>query len=478
MTAGNAQELIHSHFLNRRIQTRQLLDSRILQYRPGLAPRPPPPLPIDERPLPTSVSEARETLFSWDQSIPNSSPDFSSLSVIEKYTERRSLGDSEQWAELPNILIKCLSAQRPPEIQLAALGILTNIFLRPSRELGDAFLERGIVPILWDVIHRHDAALSGLCFRCLTNIAVDSAEARNEVLRTLSATSHDLLDFACSTDYKTQKWMVRLLRACCAFPIADAKPLIALLEWAIAQAPTTIVDVILQALAEIAVSDPGLVAANSLRIRFLESILGIYDDPRILNDVLYLFVKLTEGGFIIDELDFSNVVSLLGSEDDGVVLKVLRLISNVIIARPVLADFFCQKQVTGESVIQTAVELTERPRLRVEALFLLTDFTRLGSMAVVSTCIDNEVVSLFVEGLALEQRDLSEAALCSLARVFVCEKELTMRVGVVDQFHRASGNVALDLLITGPILHIAQLAQVFRNCFRGNPEDGALPSTF
>jgi hypothetical protein len=130
-----------------------------------------------------------------------------------------------------------------------------------------------------------------------------------------------------------------------------------------------------------------------------------------------------------------------------------------------LADSFCERQATGNSLIDGAVELTERAGAREEALFLLTNLVRQGSTTVVGMCIDKNVVPVLVEALYLEDTSLSEAVICGLARVFTCEENLATRSSAREQFRRASGDEVLELLIAGESVEVARLAQAFRNHF-------------
>jgi hypothetical protein len=395
---------------------------------------------------------------------PNSPTFLSSILQLSAYAfdSRHSLDcDPDSWSEFPALVFKCLSDEVSRDIRSATIDLLTNIFQNPPPFLRSQFIEKGLVPVLWDLTHVPLFIVPSL--RCLTNIASDSPDSRDEVLKTLFLAPQAVLDFACHADARLQKWIARLLSACCAFPTNDAPQLVSFLEWCLPHVDKSLIFAGFTNL--VSFHGPELIVHNRLIIQFFESLFEVEREPDVIVSLLHLFIKLIETNSIPDDFDFGKVLGLLSSENTEVLSAVLRLLSNVFVSRPQVLDRCCERMASGLSLIDEAIRLTELPQVRAEALFLLTNLVRQGSNGAVALCIDKNAVAALVEGLYLEEQELTEAILCALAKVFDCRAILATRNAPRDQWQKAGGDDAIELLVGSADEDVARLALLFRNHF-------------
>jgi hypothetical protein len=360
----------------------------------------------------------------------------------------------------------------------AAVAFLANVF-----QAQDTFLIGSAKALSWVPLIARRATSGGpelavVGFRCLANIAADSAGARDAVLAELSIDrAVGLVRHRYDQAPKVQKMIVRLIGACAAFPGADD------LEASVLHALLDLLEDTLSArlpFAHITVAGLAILAREPVRVveglsthaNIVQRLLRARgtDGAKIVRAALALLHVLVENGGLpepADLIEYDWVLDLVdGSE--SIVCGALRLLANIAGVASSLHDWIIGRLDRLWDLLDKAAAV------RIETVFLVTAVIRVGTGDIARAFVENdfEFVRQFVDVLETEEPDVCHAALAAIAAFFRLHVQLPgVAKAARTQFFDAGGEMAIATLMESDAESVAELAATFDSLFIHPPPE-------
>lgn len=372
---------------------------------------------------------------------------------------------------IPQILNSCLAEKMPNKLRESVIIFFINAFEKKDNSLLKYMINLGIIPIFRGILHESYNNLVYYALICLTNISLESITSKNEVLAIIR--NKDILDLIINNNNKKiQKASARLIQSFC-YNVID-KNIFSRLLYSITtclmEGTKNIYSILLQAICKLVDSkitcQMFLKESNSqgnIPLYFFSSFIMDPDPEIVISSLSFIITLNIYNNDEIVSVNYEQVLSLLSCDNQKVIFYSLRLISNALVLDSNICDLIINSSIFS-LIYDIARERTGKNG--IEAMFLLSNLVQKSNQIqfdIISRKFN--LISLFTDGLNIEDQSLVLSLLSTLAQIMNTEDINIQNTKYQEQFELSNGREILESLICSENQEISQKATIFERLF-------------